>query len=221
MVISAGQRIGIVGTSGSGKTTFIKCLLRYFNLYKGKILIDGYDISQVTQESLSANIALIPQDISMLHRTILENLQLAKPDANLEEIQEACKKAKIHRIIELMPEGYNTIVGERGVKLSGGQRQRIAIARALLKNAPILILDEAMSALDTPTEKLIQESINQLLESRNHTIIVIAHRLSTLINMDRILVFKDGRIIEDGHHEELLKLEGAYKTFWDAQMQHL
>ncbi|WP_342260354.1 ABC transporter ATP-binding protein [Candidatus Tisiphia endosymbiont of Metellina segmentata] len=215
--IKAGERIGIVGTSGAGKTTLIKCLLRYFNLQSGAILVDGYDISQVTEESLRSNISVIPQDITMFHRSILENLQLAKYDATLPEIEEACKKARIHDDILRMPNGYHSIVGERGVKVSGGQRQRIAIARAILKNAPILILDEATSALDSPTEALIQKSIDEVLETSNATTIVVAHRLSTLLHMDRILVFKRGKIVEDGTHAILIAKGGLYKTLWDAQ----
>lgn len=212
------ERIGIVGTSGAGKTTLIKCLLRYFNLQSGYIFVDGYDISQVTEESLRSNISVIPQDITMFHRSILENLQLAKYDATLQEIEEACKKAKIHDDILQMPNGYHSVVGERGVKVSGGQRQRIAIARAILKNAPILILDEATSALDSPTEALIQKSINEVLETTNATTIVIAHRLSTLLHMDRILVFERGKIVEDGTHTMLITKGGIYKTLWDAQI---
>jgi ATP-binding cassette subfamily B protein len=215
--IKRGQRVGIVGTSGAGKTTLIKCLLRYFNIKSGRILIDDFDIADVTEESLRANISVIPQDITMFHRSILENLQLAKYDATLEEIKLACKKARIDADIEKMSHGYNSIVGERGVKLSGGQRQRIAIARAILKNAPILILDEATSALDTPTENLIQQSLNEILDTTNSTTIVIAHRLSTLLHMNRILVFDGGKIIEDGTHEELLIKNGLYKKLWDAQ----
>lgn len=216
--IKSGERIGIVGTSGAGKTTLIKCLLRYFNLQSGTILVDRYDISQVTEESLRNNISVISQDITMFHRSILENLQLAKYDATLQEIEEACKKAKIHDDIEKMPNGYHSIVGERGVKVSGGQRQRIAIARAILKNAPILILDEATSALNSPTEVLIQKSINEVLETTNATTIVIAHRLSTLLHMDRILVFERGKIVKDGTHTMLINKGGIYKTLWDAQI---
>ena len=216
--IAAGQRVGIVGTSGAGKTTFIKCLLRYFDVKSGKILIDNQNIAGITQESLRANISVIPQDITMFHRSIFENLQLAKYNATMDEIIEACKKARVHDDIMRMPQGYDSIVGERGVKVSGGQRQRMAIARAILKNAPILILDEATSALDTPTEKLIQESLNEILETSNATTIVVAHRLSTLQHMDRILVFEHGKIIEEGTHQELLKRSGLYKKLWDSQV---
>ncbi len=216
--IEPSQRIGIVGTSGAGKTTFVKCLLRYFDVKSGRVLVDDQPINTIQQESLRANISVIPQDITMFHRSILENLQLAKYDASLDEIKDACKKARVHDDIIRMPQGYDSIVGERGVKVSGGQRQRIAIARAILKNAPILILDEATSALDTPTEKLIQESLNDMLETNKATTIVIAHRLSTLLHMDRILVIEHGKIIEDGSHQALLKLNGAYKSLWDSQV---
>ncbi len=216
--IQPSQRIGIVGTSGAGKTTFIKCLLRYFDVKSGKILVDNHPINSLQQDSLRENISVIPQDITMFHRSILENLQLAKEAASFNEITEACKKARIHDDIMRMPKGYDSIVGERGVKVSGGQRQRIAIARAILKNAPILILDEATSALDTPTEKLIQDSLNEMLETNKATTIVIAHRLSTLLHMDRILVFEHGKIVEDGTHQELLKLNGIYKNLWDSQV---
>lgn len=218
LIIEPGQRVGIVGTSGAGKTTFIKCLLRYFDISKGKIFIDEYNISDITQESLWANISIIPQDITMFHRTVLENLKVAKYDASVEEIMNACKKAHIHNDIMLMTQDYNSVVGERGVKLSGGQRQRIAIARAILKKSPILILDEATSALDTPTEQLIQESLARMLDENKCTSIVVAHRLSTLLHLDRILVFDQGKIIEDGTHQELLAKNGRYKALWDAQV---
>ncbi len=216
--INAGERVGIVGTSGAGKTTFIKCLLRYFDIQSGNIFIDDKNIKEVTQESLRANISVIPQDITMFHRSILENLQLARYDASFSQIVEACKRARVHDDILNMPKGYDSIVGERGVKVSGGQRQRIAIARAILKNAPILILDEATSALDTPTEKLIQTSLNEMFETARFTTIVIAHRLSTLLHMDRILVFEQGKIVEAGTHQELLAMKGLYQTLWDAQV---
>lgn len=203
--------------SGAGKTTFIKSILRYFDIREGEILIDGQNIQHVTQESLRTHISVIPQDITMFHRSILENIKIAKEEASFEEVQEACHQANIHADILKMPEGYDSIVGERGVKVSGGQRQRIAIARAILKKAPILILDEATSALDTPTEKLIQESLNQMIETSKATSIVIAHRLSTLLHMDRVLVFEKGKIIEEGTHKKVLGLNGVYKTLWDSQ----
>lgn len=215
--IKAGQKIGIVGTSGAGKTTLIKCLLRYFDIHEGDILIDNISIYDTTQESLRANISVIPQDITMFHRTILENLQIAKHDATFDEIVEACKKARIHDDIMNMVHGYSSTVGERGIKVSGGQRQRIAIARAILKNAPILVLDEATSALDSDTEKLIQESLNEVLETNPATVIAIAHRLSTLKHMDRIIVLDHGKIIEEGTHEQLLQNNNLYKKLWDIQ----
>ncbi len=220
LIIPAGQKVGIVGTSGAGKTTIIKCLLRYFDVKSGEIKIDGHNVSSITQESLRTNISVIPQDITMFHRSILENLQLAKFDATFDEIIGACKKAKIHDDILAMKNGYNSIVGERGVKVSGGQRQRIAIARAILKNAPILILDEATSALDTPTEKLIQASLNEILETSRITVISIAHRLSTLQHMDRIIVLDKGKIVEEGKHFELIQLDGFYKKLWEMQVMH-
>lgn len=216
--IKSGEKIGIVGISGAGKTTLIKCLLKYFSLQCGRILVDNIDIAKVTEESLRSNISVIPQDISMFHRSILENLQIAKYDASYQEIEDACKKARIHDDIEKMPLGYHSIVGERGIKISGGQRQRIAIARAILKNSPILILDEATSALDTPTEILIQQSLNNILDTTKSTTIIIAHRLSTLLHMDRILVFDQGKIIENGTHIELLSQKGIYKALWNAQV---
>jgi ATP-binding cassette subfamily B protein len=216
--IKAGEKIGLVGHSGAGKTTVIKCLLRYFDIHKGEILIDGNKISDITQESLRNNISIIPQDITMFHRSILENLQIAKHDASKEEIIESCKKAKIHKDIENMQYGYDSIVGERGVKVSGGQRQRIAIARAILKDSPILILDEATSSLDSQTEKQIQESLNIFIEDKSKTVIAIAHRLSTLKHMDRIIVLDKGKIAEEGTHDQLLKNKNSlYKKLWELQ----
>lgn len=214
-VIKGGEKVGLVGFSGSGKTTFANLILRHFDVWGGKILIDGHDIAEVTQDSLREQIALIPQDPALFHRTVMENLRFGSPDATYEQIIEASKKAHCHEFIMKLPEGYDTIVGERGAKLSGGQRQRIAIARAILKNAPILILDEATSALDSLTEKYIQDSLKTLM--KNRTAIVIAHRLSTLADMDRILVFKDGKIVEEGTHRALLKKGGHYAALWKMQ----
>jgi len=220
--IAAGEKIGIVGASGAGKTTFIKCLLHYFPIESGAIFLDDHDIANVTQESLCQQIALIPQDIPLFHRSILENLRLVNPDASLDEIQAACKKASIHSDIMTMPHQYQSILGERGMKLSGGQRQRLAIARIMLKKAPIIILDEATSALDTPTERLIQSALNAMITETHATTLMIAHRLSTVMGMDRILVFDQGRIVQDGTHSHLItEQDGLYKILWDAQTKEL
>ena len=215
ITIDPGQRVGLVGFSGSGKSTFVNVILRFFDVDSGKILIDGQDIKSVTQESLRSQIAMIPQDPVLFHRSLEENIGYGRLDASKEEIIEASKKAHCHEFIEKLQDGYQSLVGERGVKLSGGQRQRIAIARAILKNAPILILDEATSSLDSVTENYIQESLALLMGER--TTIVIAHRLSTLFHMDRILVFSEGRVIEDGTHNELLSLNGHYARLWSMQ----
>jgi ATP-binding cassette subfamily B protein len=216
--IKAGEKIGLVGHSGAGKTTLIKSLIRYFDIQKGGILIDSQKITDVTQESLRESISVIPQDITMFHRSILENLQIAKYKATKKEITNACKKAQIHDDILKMKDGYDSIVGERGIKVSGGQRQRIAIARAILKDAPILILDEATSSLDSKTEKSIQDSLNLLIEDKSKTVIAIAHRLSTLKHMDRIIVLDKGKIAEEGTHDELLKNKNSlYKKLWELQ----
>lgn len=215
ITIQAGQKVGLVGFSGSGKTTFVNLILRYYDVQGGHIFIDGQNISQVTQDSLREQISMIPQDPSLFHRTIMENIRYGKLDATDEEVIEASKKANCHDFIIKMPEKYQSLVGERGIKLSGGQRQRIAIARAILKNAPILILDEATSALDSVTEKEIQEGLDVLM--KGHTTLVIAHRLSTLSGMDRILVFKDGKIVEDGIHEDLINARGHYARMWNMQ----
>lgn len=213
--IKAGEKVGLVGFSGSGKTSFIHLILRHFDVNDGRILIDGQDISEVTLDSLHRNIAMIPQDATLFHRTLIENIRYGQLEASDKEVIDAAKKAHCHDFIEKLPEKYETLVGERGMKLSGGQRQRIAIARAILKNAPILILDEATSALDSVTEKHIQEDLQQLMEGR--TAIVIAHRLSTIANMDRIIVFDQGEVVEEGTHEELLAKEGFYAKMWHMQ----
>lgn len=216
VVIKPRQRIGLVGFSGSGKTTFIHLILRFFDVESGRILIDNQDISQVSQESLRQAISMIPQDTTLFHRTIIENIRYGNLAATDEEVYNASRKACCDEFIALLPEGYNTMVGERGIKLSGGQRQRIAIARAILKNSKLIILDEATSQLDSLTEETIQHSLAELMESK--TTIVIAHRLSTLLNMDRILVFAQGKIVEDGSHDELVAFNGLYKSMWDAQV---
>lgn len=216
VTIPGGQKVGLVGYSGSGKTTFVNLILRLFEINSGRILIDSQDIRQVTQDSLWEHIGMIPQDPVLFHRSLMENIRYGKADATDEEVIEAAKKAHAHDFIIGLSQGYNSLVGERGIKVSGGQRQRIAIARAILKNAPILILDEATSQLDSVTEQYIQESLGQLMEEK--TTIVVAHRLSTLLSMDRILVFDQGKIVEDGTHQELLKKKGLYKTLWDTQV---
>jgi ATP-binding cassette subfamily B protein len=215
IVIPPKQKVGLVGFSGSGKTTFVNLILRYFEIESGEILIDGQNIADVTQESLRSQIGVIPQDSILFHRTIMENIRYGRLDATDEEVIEAAKKAHAHQFITNLPDGYNSHVGERGAKLSGGQRQRISIARAILKNAPILILDEATSALDSVTEKYIQDSLHELMQGK--TVIVIAHRLSTLLDMDRILVFSRGHIVEDGTHKELLAKKGHYFRLWEMQ----
>lgn len=214
--IDGGQKIGLVGFSGGGKSTFVNLITRLFDVQKGSICIDGQDIRSVTQESLRRNIGYIPQDPILFHRTLRENILYGKPDATEAEVIEAAKKAHADEFIRSYEHGYDTVVGERGVKLSGGQRQRIAIARAFLKNAPILILDEATSALDTQTERQIQESVEMLIQ--NKTVIVIAHRLSTLLNMDRLIVIDQGQIVEDGCHKELITKDGLYAILWNAQI---
>lgn len=214
--IKAGQKVGLVGYSGSGKSTFVNLILRLYDVTDGAILVDSQDISDVTQDSLRGSIAMIPQDPSLFHRSLMENIRYGRIEGTDEEVIGAAKKAHAHEFIEKLPQGYGSLAGERGVKLSGGQRQRIAIARAILKNAPILILDEATSQLDSVTESLIQESLWELMQ--NKTTIVIAHRLSTLLHMDRILVFDKGKIVEDGTHGDLLAKGGFYKNLWDAQV---
>ena len=215
LTIRPGERVGLVGFSGSGKSTFVNLLLRFFDIDSGKITIDGQDIKHVTQASLRSQIAMIPQDPSLFHRSLTENIGYGKIGATEETIIACSKQAHCHAFIEKSQEGYESRVGERGVKLSGGQRQRIAIARAILKDAPILVLDEATSSLDSITEHYIQDSLNHLMEGR--TTIVIAHRLSTLFHMDRILVFHEGAVIEDGNHTELLARDGHYAKLWSMQ----
>ncbi len=215
IVIKAYQKVGLVGYSGSGKTTFINLILRLYDITSGRIMIDEQDIKEITQDSLRKNIAMIPQEPSLFHRSIMENIRYGRIEATDEEVIVAAKKAHAHEFIIKLPQGYNSLVGERGIKLSGGQRQRIAIARAILKNAPILILDEATSQLDSITESYIQESLRELMQ--NKTTIVIAHRLSTLLHMDRILVFDQGKIVQDGSHIDLLEQGGLYRTMWNTQ----
>ncbi|UCM92503.1 MAG: ABC transporter ATP-binding protein/permease [Rickettsia endosymbiont of Cimex lectularius] len=217
--IKAGQKIGIVGHPGGGKSTLISLLLKNFQITTGDIIIDNQSIYNVSCESLRSQISLIPQDIMLFHRSIGENIGYAKENTTQAEIESAALAANLHEFIETLPEKYNTLVGERGIKLSGGQRQRIAIARAILKNAPILILDEATSSLDSQTELEIQKSINTLLEKNNATVIAIAHRLSTIRHLDRIVVIENGQIVEDGNFVELLAMpNGRFKELWEHQV---
>ena len=213
--INAGERIGLVGHSGSGKTTITRLLLRFSDIDSGRILIDGQDIAEVTQKSLRENIAYVPQEPMLFHRTLRENISYGKKDATIDEIRRAAEQANALEFIDKLPLGMDTMVGERGIKLSGGQRQRIAIARAILKDAPILLLDEATSALDSGSEKLIQDALTKLMKDR--TSIVIAHRLSTIAKLDRIIVLDNGTIAEQGTHTELLAQNGTYAKLWSHQ----
>ncbi len=215
VTIQAGQRVGLVGFSGSGKSTFVNLILRSYEPQQGHICIDDQDIVQATQESLHRQVSLIPQDPSLFHRSLKENIAYGKLDATDANIQTAATFAHAHEFIHEMPEGYESLVGERGVKLSGGQRQRIAIARVMLKDAPILILDEATASLDSVTEQTIQENLDRIVGKK--TVIAIAHRLSTIAHLDRILVFKAGQIVEDGTHEQLLAAKGNYYQLWNMQ----
>lgn len=213
--ISAGEKVGLVGYSGAGKTTFVNLILRFYPVERGRILIDGQDISQVTLESLRKQVTLIPQDPLLFHRTLEENIQYGNTNATQSEVIEAAKLAHCDEFIKKCPNGYASLVGERGTKLSGGERQRIAIARAMLVDSPILLLDEATSALDSVTENYIQESLDGLMQNR--TTIVIAHRLSTLSKLDRILVFDQGKIVEEGSHTDLMRKDGHYSRMWKMQ----
>ncbi len=220
LTIRPGEKIGLVGRSGAGKSTLVKLLLRFYEVEQGRILIDGQDIAQVTQDSLRHRIGMVQQDSALLHRSIKDNLLYGRPDASMEEVIEAARQAQAHDfILDLQdPEGrkgYEAQVGERGIKLSGGQRQRVTLARVILKNAPILLLDEATSALDSEVEAAIQDTLYTMMEGK--TVIAIAHRLSTIAHMDRILVLDDGRIVEEGTHEDLLGKEGLYASFWARQ----
>ncbi len=215
--IHSGEKIALVGHSGSGKSTFVKLLQRLYDVQAGEILVDGKNIANVTQSSLRQVIALVPQDPILFHRTLAENIAYARPDASQEEIIAASKKAYAHDFIDALPQGYDTMVGERGIKLSGGERQRVAIARAILSDAPILILDEATSSLDSISEHYIQLALKELMKGR--TTITIAHRLSTIKDVDRILVFDKGQVVEQGTHRELLENpKSHYKNLYDVQV---
>jgi ATP-binding cassette subfamily B multidrug efflux pump len=218
--VKPGEKIGLVGRSGAGKSTLVNLLLRFFDLEDGRIFIDGEDIAGVTQESLRAQISVVTQDTSLLHRSIRDNIRYGRPDASEEEIVAAARLAQAHEFIVGLEDwrgrhGYGAQVGERGVKLSGGQRQRVAIARVILKNAPILVLDEATSALDSEVEAAIQSSLDELMKGK--TVIAIAHRLSTIARMDRLVVLDKGRIVEQGTHDALLRADGHYAALWRRQ----
>lgn len=212
VTIPAGQRVGLVGVSGSGKSTFVSLLLRLYDVQSGSIRIDGHEIRGLTQDSLRARIGLIPQDPTLFHRSLRENIRYGAIGASDAEVERAARRSHAHEFIANLPQGYDTQVGERGVKLSGGQRQRIAIARVVLKDAPVLVLDEATASLDSLTERAIQEALDEVMVDK--TVIVVAHRLSTIAHLDRILVFAQGRIVEDGNHGELLARGGQYAALW-------
>ena len=217
--LAPGQRVGLVGRSGSGKSTLLALLQRFYDVQHGRILIDGQDVSRVTQQSMREAISVVPQDISLFHRSVMENIRYGRPDASDADVLQAAVAAKCRDFIEALPEGFATLVGERGVKLSGGQRQRIAIARAFLKDAPILLLDEATSALDIDSEEAIREALGRLVEGR--TVIAIAHRLSTLRSFDRIVVLQEGRLHEDGPPDQLMRRKGLYRELVMREMNRL
>ena len=218
--IRPGERVGLVGHSGSGKTTFVKLIQRLYDVNKGRILIDGQDIAGVTQASLRSQLAIVQQEPILFHRSLAENIAYGRPGASQAEIEQAAKQASAHDFICRLPKGYATMVGERGVKLSGGERQRVAIARAFLADAPILILDEATSSLDSESEVLIQQAMERLMVGR--TTLIIAHRLSTVKALDRLLVFDRGRIVEEGRHEALVRLDGGiYRRLFERQALEL
>jgi ABC-type multidrug transport system fused ATPase/permease subunit len=214
--IQPGEKIALVGTSGAGKSTIVKLLFRFYDLTSGAITVDGQNIKNVTQDSLRGSIALVPQEPILFHRSLFENIRYGKPDATEKDVMKAAKLAHCHEFIEKLPQGYETQVGERGVKLSGGERQRVAIARAILKNAPILVLDEATSSLDSESEGLIQDALRSLM--RGKTTIVIAHRLSTIMSMDRIVIMDQGKVADTGTHAELLQKTGIYQKLWNLQV---
>jgi ATP-binding cassette subfamily B protein len=215
LTIKPGEKIGLVGPSGGGKSTLLKLVLRFYDVDSGAVKVDGVNVKDVIQSKLRQQIAYVPQDPALFHRSIAENIGYSKPSAKLKEVKAAAKQAYVDEFIESLPDGYDTLVGERGVKLSGGQRQRVAIARAILKDAPILLLDEATSALDSESESYIQKSLEKLMKSR--TTVVVAHRLSTIRKMDRIIVVDKGRVIDSGPHEQLLKTSQLYKKLWSHQ----
>ena len=218
--IAGGERVGLVGHSGSGKTTFVKLIQRLYDVTDGAVTIDGQNVAEVTQDSLRRQISIVPQEPVLFHRSLSENIAYGRPGAGMDAVIEAARLANAHDFIEKLPKGYDTLVGERGIKLSGGERQRVALARAFLADAPILILDEATSSLDSGSEHLIQEAIERLISGR--TTLVVAHRLSTVKSMDRLLVFEHGEVVEEGTHAELLRLgDGIYRSLYERQAMEL
>jgi ATP-binding cassette subfamily B protein len=215
--IPAGKKVAVVGQSGAGKSTLSRLLFRFYDVNQGSILIDGQDLREVTQRSLREAIGIVPQDTVLFNDTIYYNIAYGRPTASREEVVAAAGAAHILDFIQSLPEGFDTRVGERGLKLSGGEKQRVAIARTLLKNPPILVFDEATSALDSHSEKAIQAELAQI--ARHHTTLVIAHRLSTIVDADQILVMEQGRIVERGTHEELLRAGGVYANLWALQQR--
>ncbi|TXH60876.1 MAG: ABC transporter ATP-binding protein/permease, partial [Thiothrix sp.] len=214
--IPAGKKLAVVGHSGAGKSTLSRLLYRFYEVTSGRILIDGQDIRSVTQHSLRKAIGIVPQDTVLFNDSIRYNLQYGNPQATQAELERAAEMAQIRQFIESLPEGWNTVVGERGLKLSGGEKQRVAIARAILKQPPILIFDEATSSLDSATEQAIQKTLNAV--AGQHTTLMIAHRLSTIVDADQILVMNQGQVVEQGTHSELLQYEGIYKQMWELQL---
>jgi ATP-binding cassette subfamily B protein len=219
LCIPAGQKIGIVGPSGAGKSTLAALVQRVDDVERGRVLIDGQDVVEVQQDSLRAAVAIVPQEISLFHRSLLENIRYGRPDATDEEVFAAARAAYCDGFIRSLPHGYDTVVGERGAKLSGGQRQRVGLARAILKDAPILILDEATSSLDTESEMLIQRAVAEM--TRGRTVLAVAHRLSTLAGFDRIVVLVDGRVVEDGSPGQLRRNGGVFDALWRRQADSL
>jgi ATP-binding cassette subfamily B protein len=215
--IPAGQRVGIVGPSGAGKSTVLGLLQRLDDVPRGTVTIDGQDVKDVRQDSLRASIAVVPQDVTLMHRSVMENVRYGRPDADDEDVRRAADDACCDEFIEALPDGIKTMVGERGARLSGGQRQRVSIARAFLKRAPILLLDEATSALDSESENRIQLALDRLMRGR--TVVAVAHRLSTLSSFDRIVVIENGKIIEDGRPDDLRLAGGTYERLWRLQAE--
>jgi ATP-binding cassette subfamily B protein len=216
--LDSGQRVGLVGQSGAGKSTILLLLQRLYDVQRGRVLIDSQDISRVTQESLRAAIAVVPQDVLLFRRSVMENIRYGRPDASDEMVLEAAIAARCD-FIEQLPDGFSTIVGDRGMKLSGGQRQRVALARAFLKDAPLLLLDEATSSLDSDSEEAIRQALERLMRGR--TVIAIAHRLSTVRSFDRIVMLQAGRVIEDGSPDQLMRGNGFYRRLVQREVNRL